>query len=126
MTLKHFSHLQQGRLKCHIYHGQYRKDVGFLMEFDVVITTYHTVSSIWRKHNGQIENEKSIFSLYWHRVVLDEGREPQRLRLNTANSESSYYSKPTKSNHSSMLRSPLNATMGDLWYSHTKQARRFR
>ncbi|KAH8590621.1 SNF2 family N-terminal domain-containing protein [Bisporella sp. PMI_857] len=65
-------HLQPGKLKCHTYHGQNRKGTIFLGHYDVVITTYHTVSAIWRRQNGRLQNEKSIFSLMWHRVILDE------------------------------------------------------
>ncbi|RFU23988.1 hypothetical protein B7463_g12351, partial [Scytalidium lignicola] len=67
-----FLHLQPGKLKCYIYHGQNKKSTEFLAQYDVVITTYHTVSAIWRKHTRQPGNEKSIFSLTWHRVILDE------------------------------------------------------
>ncbi|KAF4635250.1 hypothetical protein G7Y89_g2850 [Cudoniella acicularis] len=65
-------HLRPGKLKCHVYHGQNRKGTEFLGQYDIVLTTYHTVSAIWRKLNGQPGNEKSIFSLTWHRVILDE------------------------------------------------------
>jgi hypothetical protein len=96
------------------------------MQYDIVITTYHTVSSIWRKHSGQPGNEKSIFSLIWHRVVLDEGREFHIIYSSTANLNSSYYPEPPKSNSSSMLRSPFDETMGDHWDSNSEQALRFR
>lgn len=44
-----------------------------LGQYNVVITTYHTVSSLWRKRHGQRSGTDSIFSMYWHRIVLDEG-----------------------------------------------------
>jgi SNF2 family DNA or RNA helicase len=66
-------HLQPGSLKCHTYHGQKRNGVEFLGQFDVVITTYHTISHIWRKYTEDPEKAESIFSLMWYRVVLDEG-----------------------------------------------------
>jgi SWI/SNF-related matrix-associated actin-dependent regulator of chromatin subfamily A3 len=70
-----YRHLRPGLLKCHIYHGQNRKDVKFLAKYDVVITTYQTVSAIWRqKQQNLTENSESIFSIVWHRVVLDEGK----------------------------------------------------
>ena len=74
MVLKRFRHLQPEELKTHVYHGHNRMGIDFLGQFDVVITSYHTVSAIWRKHLGQPGKEKSIFSLIWHRVVLDEGK----------------------------------------------------
>ncbi|PQE30180.1 SNF2 family N-terminal domain-domain-containing protein [Rutstroemia sp. NJR-2017a WRK4] len=65
-------HLRPGKLTYCIYHGQNRKDIESLGRYDVVITTYHTISAIWRKLDRRPENEKSIFSLAWHRVILDE------------------------------------------------------
>jgi hypothetical protein len=127
MVLKLCRHLRLGELKVHIYHGQNRKDTDFLQQYDVVVTTYYTLSAIWRKHNGQPENEKSIFSLIWYRVILDEGEMASHSTyLNTTDSYSSYHSKPTKSTGSGMLRSPFNEAMGDHRNSHPKQARRFR
>ncbi|KAM3068187.1 hypothetical protein ACMFMG_011234 [Clarireedia jacksonii] len=72
MVLDLLRHLRPGKLTRCIYHGQNRKGSESLGQYDVVITTYHTVSAIWRKLNGQPGNEKSIFSLTWHRVILDE------------------------------------------------------
>jgi SWI/SNF-related matrix-associated actin-dependent regulator of chromatin subfamily A3 len=67
-------HLQHESLKIHIYHGQSRTAVEFLGHYDVIITTYHTVSAIFRKHSVQATHENSLFSLTWHRLILDEGK----------------------------------------------------
>jgi SWI/SNF-related matrix-associated actin-dependent regulator of chromatin subfamily A3 len=57
-----------------VYHGQNRLDVDSLSNYDVIITTYHTVSNLWRQRQRDAANpQDSIFSLQWHRVVLDEG-----------------------------------------------------
>jgi SWI/SNF-related matrix-associated actin-dependent regulator of chromatin subfamily A3 len=66
-------HLRAGVLRRHVYHGQNRTCIEFLSQYDVVITTYHTISAIWRKHGALSSSNKSIFSLTWHRVILDEG-----------------------------------------------------
>jgi SNF2 family DNA or RNA helicase len=73
VILKLFRHLQPGSLKYDIYHGQNRKGIEVLGQYDVVITTYHTVSAIWRKRNDLPGSENSLFLLTWHRVILDEG-----------------------------------------------------
>jgi hypothetical protein len=125
MVLNLLRHLRPGKLKCHIYHGQNRKGTEFLGQYDVVITTYHTVSAIWRKLNRQSGNEKSIFSLTWHRVILDEGEVSYRICSSTTNLNSSYYPKPTKPTSPSVLRSPFNEAMGDYRDSYSKQARGF-
>lgn len=62
-------------MKIHVFHGQKRKSVDYLTDFDVVITTFHTISSMWRKWKEKADQTKSIFSILWHRVVLDEGKD---------------------------------------------------
>ncbi|KAH7355161.1 SNF2 family N-terminal domain-containing protein [Rhexocercosporidium sp. MPI-PUGE-AT-0058] len=69
---KQFSmHVRPDRIKLHIYHGQNRKDIDCLLQHDVVITTYQTLSSIWKKHESH-SNPQHLFSVVWHRVILDE------------------------------------------------------
>ncbi|TVY35125.1 putative SWI/SNF-related matrix-associated actin-dependent regulator of chromatin subfamily A member 3-like [Lachnellula occidentalis] len=71
---KQFSlHTRPNTLKVHVFHGKNRKSVEFLSHFDVVITTFHTVSVIWRNQNEAQDDPESIFSVSWHRIVLDEG-----------------------------------------------------
>lgn len=70
-----YRHLRPGLLQCYVYHGQNRKEVKSLANYDVVITTYHMVSSIWRQKQQELrDNSESIFSIVWHRIVLDEGK----------------------------------------------------
>ncbi|CZR69489.1 related to global transactivator [Phialocephala subalpina] len=77
-------HLRHETLKTHVYHGQKRTDVQVLDRYDVIITTYHTVSAIWRKHSEASVNKHSIFSLNWHRVILDEAHTIQNPRSDLA------------------------------------------
>ena len=45
--------------------------------FDIVITTYETVSQEWKKSKqSSVPLARSLFSFLWHRVVLDEGGSP--------------------------------------------------
>jgi SNF2 family DNA or RNA helicase len=39
---------------------------------NVVITTYQTVESEWRKLADN--NPSALFSVYWRRIILDEGK----------------------------------------------------
>ncbi|KAF7855286.1 uncharacterized protein EAF02_011545 [Botrytis sinoallii] len=64
-------HLEPRALACHIYHGNNKKSIDFLRQFDVVITTYHTIAAIWKHHSAHPDDE-SLYSFTWHRVVLDE------------------------------------------------------
>ncbi|KAL5338865.1 SNF2 family N-terminal domain-containing protein, partial [Aspergillus crustosus] len=60
-----------GRLKVLVYHGNARaKSTGSLDKYDVVITTYGTLTS---EHNASTKNDKAgVFSVYWYRIILDE------------------------------------------------------
>lgn len=45
--------------------------------FDVVITTFRTLAMEWKGSNVSMKHSSSItdslFSVLWHRVILDEG-----------------------------------------------------
>ncbi|KAM0314130.1 hypothetical protein ACHAO8_004916 [Botrytis cinerea] len=64
-------HLVPRALACYIYHGHNKKSIDFLRQFDVVITTYHTIAAIWKHHSAH-QDDESLYSLTWHRIVLDE------------------------------------------------------
>ncbi|KAH7355342.1 SNF2 family N-terminal domain-containing protein, partial [Rhexocercosporidium sp. MPI-PUGE-AT-0058] len=71
-------HLHSGSLKVHVYHGKGKKDPRVLKEYDIVLTTYHTIASIWGslKHGSVLKHDSvpaSIFNMTWDRVILDEG-----------------------------------------------------
>jgi SNF2 family DNA or RNA helicase len=55
-----------------LHHGKERlKDRSDLDSIDVVLTTYHTLVSEFRKNHV----EKSLpFAVNWRRIVLDEGK----------------------------------------------------
>ncbi|KAL2866470.1 putative SNF2 family helicase/ATPase [Aspergillus lucknowensis] len=60
------------KLKVLVYHGNARtKLTERLDNYDVVITTYGTLTS---EHNGASKNDKKagVFSVYWYRIILDE------------------------------------------------------
>ncbi len=65
-------HIFQDALKLHVYHGQSRKGIQYLQQHNVVITTYQTLSSAWKKQNCNGISD-ALFSVEWHRVILDEG-----------------------------------------------------
>jgi SNF2 family DNA or RNA helicase len=70
---KQFSlHIQPNTLMWRSFHGQNQSKVDSLGQYDVVITTYHTLAAIWRKSKDNVQVPESLFALTWHRVVLDE------------------------------------------------------
>ena len=45
-----------------------------LSQFDVVITTFQSVSMEWKNYMSYSGSSSNLlFSLHWHRVALDEG-----------------------------------------------------
>ncbi|OCL07433.1 hypothetical protein AOQ84DRAFT_377686 [Glonium stellatum] len=54
---------------------------------DVVITTYQTIESEWRKGSGSL-----LFSLYWRRIILDEAHCVRDHTTNTAKAVCSLHS----------------------------------
>lgn len=71
--------LDESALRVHVYHGAGRKD--FLpkdfKQFDVVITTYGTLSvecmPKGSKNPPKLPTKRGLYSLQWRRIVLDEG-----------------------------------------------------
>jgi len=61
-------HTQPGTLRVGTYHGPHRsRDPTFVTEYDVLITTYGTVTAEYRKPRNV------LFNLRWFRLMLDEG-----------------------------------------------------
>jgi hypothetical protein len=86
--LKYHSHVRRGGLICKRHHGKTRiQDVEDLESVDVVLTTYHTLTSEWRRHSPS--SPMAIFTLGWYRVVLDEGM-LDALRNNTHGTDTKF------------------------------------
>lgn len=66
-------HIKPNTLSYHIYHGPNRvKDVKKLAQYDLVITTYGSISS---ELNARAKNKAGVYPLEeiaWFRIVLDE------------------------------------------------------
>ncbi|UNI21751.1 1-phosphatidylinositol 4-kinase [Purpureocillium takamizusanense] len=66
-------HVQPGALSYHIYHGANRiKDVERLTTFDIVITTYGSVSNELSSRRKRKEGLYPLEEIGWFRIVLDE------------------------------------------------------
>ncbi|KAL7627639.1 hypothetical protein AAE478_001832 [Parahypoxylon ruwenzoriense] len=67
------AHIKPGQLKYYIYHGSNRlKDPKKLSEFDIVLTTYGSVSSEVGARNKGRSGPYPLEEVGWFRVVLDE------------------------------------------------------
>ncbi|KDN42322.1 hypothetical protein RSAG8_06813, partial [Rhizoctonia solani AG-8 WAC10335] len=82
-------HCNPGTLACYTYYGNNRNvDPDTLKDYDVVLTTYQTVSSEFERAGGfkktnelmaesseEKKRSKGLFSIKWKRVVLDEAHQ---------------------------------------------------
>lgn len=67
-------HFETGTLKYLIYHGDRRKDSAHLGTYDIVLTTYGTLSAERKRGGRKITgNTDALQSVEWFRVILDEG-----------------------------------------------------
>jgi len=73
-------HLAPETLSWTKFHGSTKASIEDLVHFDIVITTYKIVSLQWKQAQRKEDYRSisgvsdSLFSVFWHRVVLDEGR----------------------------------------------------
>lgn len=66
-------HIAPGTISYYIYHGSGRiKNIEKLSEFDLVITTYGSVSSELGARNKNKQGDYPIEEMGWFRIVLDE------------------------------------------------------
>ena len=66
-------HLSAGSLSYHVYHGSNRiKDPAKLAEFDIIITTYGSVSNELSSRRKGKDGLYPLEELGWFRIVLDE------------------------------------------------------
>lgn len=59
-------------MKFRVHHG--KSKIAHIAEvdvFNIVLTTYQTVSAEWKEGLG--ERESTLFSKHWNRIILDEG-----------------------------------------------------
>ncbi|ROT38635.1 SNF2 family domain-containing protein [Sodiomyces alkalinus F11] len=66
-------HIAPGSLSYYVYHGSSRiKDIGRLAQYDLVITTYGSVSSELSARSKRKAGQYPIEEIGWFRIVLDE------------------------------------------------------
>ncbi|KAI1093509.1 SNF2 family N-terminal domain-containing protein [Rostrohypoxylon terebratum] len=64
-------HVLGGRLKLCRHHGKSRlKGLAELQNMNVILTTFHTVSSEWKADSST--SDSILFAVRWRRIILDE------------------------------------------------------
>jgi SNF2 family DNA or RNA helicase len=67
------AHVKPGTLKYYVYHGANRiKDVTKLAQYDLVITTYGSVSAEFKNRSKKKNGDYPLEEINWFRIVLDE------------------------------------------------------
>lgn len=68
---------EEHSLRVMFYHGTRKQPITpkQIKDYDVVISTYDSVSSEWHSQKSTVVPRKSgVFSVKWRRVILDEGK----------------------------------------------------
>lgn len=64
------NHVVQGAMRYRRHHGKDRvNDFQHIAAMNIVLTTYHTLSADWKSSD---DSRRTIFSVRWRRIVLDE------------------------------------------------------
>ncbi|EHN03643.1 Rad16p [Saccharomyces cerevisiae x Saccharomyces kudriavzevii VIN7] len=82
----------KGQLKIYMYHGASKTtNVGDLQGYDVVLTTYAVLESVFRKQNygfrrknGLFKQSSALHNVDFYRVILDEAHNIKDRQSNTA------------------------------------------
>lgn len=84
-------------LRCYVYHGASRTNkVNELKDYDVILTTYSTLESVFRKQqygfkrvSGTYKEKSVLHSIKFYRVILDEAHSIKDRQSGTAKSVNS-------------------------------------
>lgn len=116
-------HLRPNTLGWRKHHGSQRlKEASELDQCDIVITTFQTIASEWKRsrHTSQL-----IFVKQWHRVILDEGKDLCSPRMTCGNEGySTSHPRCVHRDRASSTSSKCTLSMGSDRHSHSKPAGR--
>jgi SWI/SNF-related matrix-associated actin-dependent regulator of chromatin subfamily A3 len=67
-------HFRCDQVRHAIFYGRDRQQNANLQDYDIVVTTYTTVALEWKNHKAPLSQTSSslLFSIFWHRIILDE------------------------------------------------------
>jgi SNF2 family DNA or RNA helicase len=77
--LTHDRHFQARAFKVLTYHGTGRQIFAKLFpDYDIVITTYNSAALDYKHRKAALKGHcpQTLFSVSWHRIILDEGKHP--------------------------------------------------
>lgn len=80
-----------GELKVGIYHGSNKMSKKEMLEYDVILTTYSVLESVFRKQqygfrrkNGLVKEKSALHDMPFYRVILDEAHNIKDRQSGTA------------------------------------------
>ncbi|KAK3324554.1 SNF2 family N-terminal domain-containing protein [Cercophora scortea] len=80
-------HAVPGEIRFRRHYGKDRlQSAGCLKDCEAVLTTYHTVSSEWRRASRTNDASHILFGTRWRRVILDEAHYIRNAKSNMAKS----------------------------------------
>lgn len=102
-----------------IYHGANREQsIDKLKEYDIVLTTYNLLESVWRKQqsgfkrkDGVVKEQSVLHTIIFHRIVLDEAHNIKDRSCGTARAVFNLQSKL----HWCLSGTPLQNRVGELF-----------
>ncbi|PQE23247.1 hypothetical protein CJF31_00006988 [Rutstroemia sp. NJR-2017a BVV2] len=65
-------HLRPSTMSWYTYYGPVKPSIDLLSEYDIVLTTYETIAAQLKKFHKSNSIEETVYSVTWHRVILDE------------------------------------------------------
>src|SRR5271154_6720451 len=107
------THFQPSSIHSIIYHGTGRQTLlSCLHQFDIILTTYNTIATEGKRYKSSRQDvaTASLFSIQWHRIVIDEAH-----AIRTKHSLNSKTVCSLKSNHRwCVTGTPIQNRLSDL------------
>jgi SWI/SNF-related matrix-associated actin-dependent regulator of chromatin subfamily A3 len=113
-------------LRIMFYHGTRKQPLNAedIEKYDVVISTYDSVSSEWHSQNSaKVPRKSGVFSFKWRRVILDEGRSKYGASLVCTANISSPQHPQSEGKEDDCCHQPHGSfALGTHWHTHHQQS----